>query len=114
MAAFQESNSERPIEKATTVTLPLYEEGWEQEGKHIFVLSESGKPIFSRYGEEQDMAATMGLISALIAGTYIPQHIRVVPSAPRVVLYSIHLSSPLDALPPPTSGARPRGLSTMH
>jgi len=71
MAAFEasgaltggEANSPAP----TTVTASLYEEGWEQQGKHIFVLSESGKPIFSRYGDEQDQASTVGLISALIA-----------------------------------------------
>lgn len=61
-----------PVEGIGSPTLiskesELYDEGWERKGKHIFVLSDSGKPIFTRYGDEQELASTMGLISALIA-----------------------------------------------
>ena len=41
--------------------------GWEMERKHIFVLSSSGKPIFSRYGDEQDLVTTFGLLQAIIS-----------------------------------------------
>lgn len=41
---------------------------WEiTERKHIFVLSSSGKPIFSKYGDEQELATTFGLLQAVIS-----------------------------------------------
>lgn len=42
-------------------------EGWELERKHIFILSSSGKPIFSRYGDEQELVTTFGLLQAVIS-----------------------------------------------
>ena len=43
-------------------------EGWESdERKHIFILSSSGKPIFSRYGDEQALVATFGLLQAIVS-----------------------------------------------
>eukprot|EP00606_Chrysophyceae_sp_TOSAG23-5_P000166 GSChrysophyteH2.ASY1.ANO1.9.1 assembled CDS len=44
----------------------LYGEGWERRGKHLFVLSSSGKPIFSRYGDEQEMSTTFGLLQVRV------------------------------------------------
>lgn len=41
--------------------------GWELERKHIFILSSSGKPIFSRYGDEQELVTTFGLLQAVIS-----------------------------------------------
>lgn len=41
--------------------------GWELEKKHIFILSSSGKPIFTRYGDEQEMVTTFGLLQAVIS-----------------------------------------------
>jgi len=35
--------------------------------KHIFVLSSSGKPIFSRYGDEQDQVTIFGFIQAVLS-----------------------------------------------
>jgi hypothetical protein len=37
------------------------------ESKHIFILSSSGKPIFSRYGDEQELVSTFGLLQAIIS-----------------------------------------------
>jgi hypothetical protein len=41
--------------------------GWELERKHIFILSSSGKPIFSRYGDEQELVTTFGLLQAMVS-----------------------------------------------
>jgi hypothetical protein len=41
--------------------------GWELCKKHIFILSSSGKPIFSRIGDEQDLVTTFGLLQAVIS-----------------------------------------------
>lgn len=41
--------------------------GWEFDRKHIFILSAAGKPIYSRYGDEQDLVTTFGLLQAVIS-----------------------------------------------
>lgn len=43
------------------------ETGWELSKKHLFVLSASGKPIFSRIGDEQEIVTTFGLLQAIIS-----------------------------------------------
>ncbi|KAM6288924.1 vacuolar fusion protein MON1 homolog B [Aegotheles albertisi] len=43
--------------------------GWRGRRKHVFVLSEAGKPIYSRHGSEEALAATMGVMMALVSFT---------------------------------------------
>ena len=44
---------------------------WEREKKHFFVLSDAGKPIFSRYSEDSpDIIPLMGVASLLIARSH--------------------------------------------
>ena len=72
---------------------PLYEEGWEQKGKHIFVLSSSGKPIFSRYGDEQDIASTFGLLQALVSVVQDQgDNLRCIKAGRRRIVYFIRQS----------------------
>ena len=40
---------------------------WALHKKHVFVLSSAGKPIFSRYGDESQLAPQMGLLQALVS-----------------------------------------------
>ncbi|XP_035237957.1 vacuolar fusion protein MON1 homolog B isoform X8 [Anguilla anguilla] len=42
-------------------------EGWRSHRKHVFVLSEAGKPIYSRYGNEEALSSTMGVMMALVS-----------------------------------------------
>ncbi|XP_061075872.1 vacuolar fusion protein MON1 homolog A isoform X2 [Conger conger] len=42
-------------------------EGWRSHRKHVFVLSEAGKPIYSRYGTEEALSSTMGVMMALVS-----------------------------------------------
>nr|XP_056715068.1 vacuolar fusion protein MON1 homolog B-like [Euleptes europaea] len=42
-------------------------ESWRAHRKHIFVLSEAGKPIYSRYGNEEALSSTMGVMMALVS-----------------------------------------------
>ena len=35
--------------------------------KHIFVFSEAGKPIYSRYGKEEAMVSLYGVMQALLS-----------------------------------------------
>ena len=42
-------------------------DGWRDHRKHVFVLSEAGKPIYSRYGTEEALSSTMGVMMALVS-----------------------------------------------
>ncbi|XP_016058219.1 PREDICTED: vacuolar fusion protein MON1 homolog A [Miniopterus natalensis] len=42
-------------------------EAWRLHQKHIFVLSEAGKPVYSRYGSEEALSSTMGVMVALVS-----------------------------------------------
>ncbi|TNN67351.1 Macrophage-stimulating protein receptor [Liparis tanakae] len=42
-------------------------EAWRSHRKHVFVLSEAGKPIYSRYGTEEALSSTMGVMMALVS-----------------------------------------------
>lgn len=40
---------------------------WRSKRKHVFVLSEAGKPIYSRYGSVEALSTTMGVMTALVS-----------------------------------------------
>jgi hypothetical protein len=40
---------------------------WKEHKRHFFILSDAGKPIFSRYGDEDTLAPFMGVVSAVIS-----------------------------------------------
>lgn len=40
---------------------------WKGQTKHIFILSEAGKPIYSLHGNEDKLAILFGIIQALIS-----------------------------------------------
>lgn len=42
-------------------------EAWRSHKKHVFVLSEAGKPIYTRYGTEEALSSTMGVMMALVS-----------------------------------------------
>eukprot|EP00061_Rhincodon_typus_P006961 g28127.t1 len=42
-------------------------ESWRQHRKHIFVFSDAGKPIYSRYGTEESLSSIMGVMVALVS-----------------------------------------------
>jgi len=72
----------------------LYEDGWQQtHRKHIFILSASGKPIFSRYGDEQALATTFGLLQAVISVVQDQKdHLRCIKAGNRRIVYFIRNS----------------------
>lgn len=43
------------------------DEAWRNRRKHVFVLSEAGKPIYSRYGSVEALSTTMGVMTALVS-----------------------------------------------
>lgn len=55
-------------------------EAWRSHRKHVFVLSEAGKPIYTRYGTEEALSSTMGVMMALVS----------VVEADKNVIRSIH------------------------
>lgn len=40
---------------------------WASHRKHIFILSVSGKPIYSRYGKEEKLVSLFGIMQALVS-----------------------------------------------
>lgn len=40
---------------------------WRAHSKHFFILTESGRPVFSRYGSEFHQSAMMGLLQAIVS-----------------------------------------------
>ncbi|XP_062251622.1 vacuolar fusion protein MON1 homolog A [Platichthys flesus] len=42
-------------------------EAWRSHRKHVFVLSEAGKPIYTRYGTEEALSSTVGVMIALVS-----------------------------------------------
>lgn len=42
-------------------------EAWRNHRKHVFVLSDAGKPIYTRYGSEEALSSTMGVMMALVS-----------------------------------------------
>jgi len=40
---------------------------WKGHKKHVFILSEAGKPIYTRYGNEENLVTMMGLMQAIIS-----------------------------------------------
>jgi hypothetical protein len=40
---------------------------WKDHKKHIFILSSSGKPIYSRYGDESQQSSLLGLVQAFLS-----------------------------------------------
>nr|DBA18347.1 TPA: hypothetical protein GDO54_016601 [Pyxicephalus adspersus] len=40
---------------------------WYQHQKHVFVLSEAGKPVYSRYRSEEALSSTAGVMMALVS-----------------------------------------------
>lgn len=45
----------------------LHDSVWRGQKKHIFILSEAGKPIFSLHGKEDKLATLFGVIQALVS-----------------------------------------------
>lgn len=40
---------------------------WQQQEKHVFVLSDAGKPVYCRHGSEEQLAALAGVMQALVS-----------------------------------------------
>jgi hypothetical protein len=40
---------------------------WKQHKKHFMVLSNAGKPVYSRYGDENKLSSIVGVIQAIIS-----------------------------------------------
>lgn len=59
--------SETPLETSSHWDEDVTAENWRQHRKHVFVLSEAGKPIYSRYGSEEALSSTMGVMMALVS-----------------------------------------------
>ncbi|EDV26624.1 uncharacterized protein TRIADDRAFT_22109 [Trichoplax adhaerens] len=51
----------------TLILIDVSHPDWSKINKHIFILSEAGKPIYSRYGNEEKLVTIMGVMQALVS-----------------------------------------------
>ncbi|XP_071779067.1 protein SAND-like [Centroberyx gerrardi] len=63
----EEQNKEESWAEGRTKEEDVSSEAWRSHRKHVFVLSEAGKPIYSRYGTEEALSSTMGVMMALVS-----------------------------------------------
>lgn len=62
-------------------------EAWRSHRKHVFVLSEAGKPIYTRYGTEEALSSTMGVMMALVSFVEADKNIiRSIHAGERIIL----------------------------
>ncbi|XP_061398217.1 vacuolar fusion protein MON1 homolog A [Musca vetustissima] len=70
------STSSRPLAKALDLqdtgdtdatNIMSHDPTWKGQKKHIFILSEAGKPIYSLHGNEDKLAILFGIIQALVS-----------------------------------------------
>ncbi len=50
-----------------TMTTDVDSTTWYQHQKHVFVLSISGKPVYSRYGKEDKLVNMFGIMQAIVS-----------------------------------------------
>lgn len=62
----KQHNDDIPPERGTKEE-DVSSEAWRSHRKHVFVLSEAGKPIYTRYGTEEALSSTMGVMMALVS-----------------------------------------------
>ncbi|XP_063072061.1 vacuolar fusion protein MON1 homolog A [Engraulis encrasicolus] len=63
----EEGSAPQEAEGARDKDEDVTSEAWRAHRKHVFVLSEAGKPIYSRYGSEEALSSTMGVMMALVS-----------------------------------------------
>lgn len=66
-------------------------EAWRSHKKHVFVLSEAGKPIYTRYGTEEALSSTMGVMMALVSFVEAEKNIIRSIHAGQIILWRQHL-----------------------
>lgn len=62
-----EEQQNRDVSTERTKEEDVFSEAWRSHRKHVFVLSEAGKPIYTRYGTEEALSSTMGVMMALVS-----------------------------------------------
>ncbi|XP_077294015.1 vacuolar fusion protein MON1 homolog [Arctopsyche grandis] len=68
LSAALSSVSLEAVEDSSTDTEDyLHNPEWLGKDKHVFILSSAGKPIYSRYGNEDKLAGLCGVIQALVS-----------------------------------------------
>lgn len=68
----------------------IHSEKWKNRSKHIFILNYSGKPIYSRYGDETKLASIVGVLSLLISFTNVKgENIKCVTAGNHKIVFKI-------------------------
>lgn len=65
--SIEDQHNNEAASESRTKEEDVSSEAWRSHRKHVFVLSEAGKPIYSRYGTEEALSSTMGVMMALVS-----------------------------------------------
>lgn len=61
---------------------------WRHEQKHIFILSDAGKPIYSRHGDEDELSSLMAVMQAHVSFVHdLKDNIRAVHTADTTIVF---------------------------
>ena len=90
LKALEEQHSNDISSESRTKEEDVCSEAWRSHKKHVFVLSEAGKPIYSRYGTEEALSSTMGVMMALVSFV----------EAEKNIIRSIHAGQNVQSLIP--------------
>lgn len=71
----EEAIDEARLKRAESIIAPerqasiedMNDPEWKSHKKHVFILSEAGKPIYTRYGNEENLVTMMGLMQAIVS-----------------------------------------------
>ncbi|XP_022084897.1 protein SAND-like isoform X2 [Acanthaster planci] len=63
----EEVRQTREAEQREIADEDIHSSVWRDHKKHVFILSEAGKPIYSRYGNEDKLVSLMGVMQALVS-----------------------------------------------
>lgn len=64
---FDRSNAALAAERRRCADEDMHEAAWIKHRKHVFVLSNAGKPIYSRYGDESKLSNLFGVMQAMVS-----------------------------------------------
>ena len=70
---------------------------WKQHRKHVFILSNAGKPIWTLHGDENALAGLMAVVQALVSFVHDKGD----------AIRSIRYPAPPPPPPPPPHGCHP-------
>nr|XP_039258371.1 vacuolar fusion protein MON1 homolog A-like isoform X2 [Styela clava] len=65
-----EQPKDLPVDESQVESEFVMNENWRMKERHVFVLTEAGKPVYTRHGNEDKLAPLMGVLLAIVSCVY--------------------------------------------